>query len=754
MNRLGLRLALAGGRGALALTAFGIALGTGVLLLALTIDPAIQTRAERLAWRDPSVLALDPDAIQTSVAYLNDGYGDRRIVRVLVAGSDPSAPIPPGIPTLPGPGSSYLSPALADLVATEPAGQLGDRFGDMVGEIGDVALADPGELVAITGVARDDLANALGVSSFDGESGPPSLEGFLRTAFAIGIVGLLAPVAIFVATATRLSAARRAERFAAVRLVGASPAQARRLATVEAFVAGSAGALGGIVLFFLFRPVAALLPFDAHRWFVDDLTPDLVWAAAVVVLVPLVSVGAALLGLRGTLSAPLGAARRSSQSSVSAARLVPLLAATGFLAASIAWEAGGGSGDPDTRLIVIGGSFLLLVGALVWAGPYLVSLVARILHRNASQPATLIAARRLGADPRGGFYAISGVVLAVFIGSVFHALIVPIQSSTDLVAGGGLRPSTVSAIEAVSLFQVGADRIESVVGKLNAIEGVERVVVERDVEVFLEGGHVVRALVMSCDDANAVLAFAIPTCGTADLLTPAEAIPIGTHELTDVGIEPGSTWTGTITIARVASMTVPARTYFPALLDPAAVAGGVEGIAPSRILVATDGDSATIERVRTTIETALPATLVLSGSDDAALRYSVFDELGWLINFGLVAVMLVAGSSLAMAVIGGLIERRRPLGLLRLSGMPMSQMRRMVFIEAVGPLVLASLTAALAGVGVAQLIARLGRAADPGLPGLSIFIPVGIGIGGGLLVVLAVLPFLERATDSDATRFE
>jgi len=753
MNRLGLRLALAGGRGALALTAFGIALGTGVLLLALTIDPAIQTRAERLAWRDPSVLAFDPDAIQTSVAYLDDGYGDRQLVRVLVAGSDPSAPIPPGIPALPGPGSSYLSPALADLVATEPAGQLGDRFGDMVGEIGDVALADPGELVAITGVARDDLANALGVSSFEAESGPPSLEGFLRTAFAIGIVGLLAPVAIFVATATRLSAARRAERFAAVRLVGASPAQARRLAAVEALVAGSAGALGGIVLFFLFRPVAALLPFDGHRWFVDDLTPDLVWAAAVVVLVPLVSVVAALLGLRGTLSAPLGAARRSSRSSVSAARLVPLLGATGFLAASIAWEAGGGSGDPDTRLIVIGGSFLLLVGALVWAGPYLVSLVARILHRNASQPATLIAARRLGADPRGGFYAISGVILAVFIGSVFHALIGPIQSSVNLVASNGLQASTVSAVE-INQFQVGADRLRSIVSELEAMNGVERVVTERDIEVFLDGGLVARALVISCDDARAVLDVDLSPCGTADFITPAETIPLGSHEIAEAGTEPGSTWTGSITVASVARMTVPDDVYFPGLLDPAAVRGEIDEMAPSRILIATDGTRATIERVRSAVEAALPATFVLSGKDESTLRLSTFDELGWLINFGLVAVMLVAGSSLAMSVIGGLIERRRPLGLLRLSGMPMSQMRRMVFIEVVGPLVLASLTAALAGVGVAQLIAQLGRAADPGLPGLSIFIPVGIGIGGGLLVVLAVLPFLERATDSDATRFE
>lgn len=80
----------------------------------------------------------------------------------------------------------------------------------------------------------------------------------------------------------------------------------------------------------------------------------------------------------------------------------------------------------------------------------------------------------------------------------------------------------------------------------------------------------------------------------------------------------------------------------------------------------------------------------------------------------------------------------------------------MVLIEASGPLILASLITALAGIGVAQLVARVGRAADPGLPGASILIPlgIGIGIGGGLLVVLAVLPFLERATESDATRVE
>ena len=40
-------------------------------------------------------------------------------------------------------------------------------------------------------------------------------------------LALLLPVLIFIATATRLSAARREQRFAAMRLVGATPGRSR-----------------------------------------------------------------------------------------------------------------------------------------------------------------------------------------------------------------------------------------------------------------------------------------------------------------------------------------------------------------------------------------------------------------------------------------------------------------------------------------------------------------------------------------------
>lgn len=732
----------------------GIALGTAVLLLALTIDPAINARARRMAWRDPQhlVLATTPDQMQTRVAILDDAFRDAPLTRVLVAGAGPGAPVPPGIPALPAAGESYLSPALAELSAAMPEDELGARFGAVIGEIGDDALAEGGELLAIVGLQPDALPNALSVTTFEAPADLPTPIGFLRIALAIGVVGLLAPVAIFVATATRLSAARRAERIAAVRLVGASPGQARYLAAMEALLAGGIGAALGVVAFFALRPLAAMLPFLGHAWYVEDLAPDAAWALAVVLVVPLVSVAAAMFAVREALATPLGTARRAAVGRLSPVRLLPLATAIGLLAATVTFEATNPGAFVDWALYAIGAAFLVLVASLVWAGPYLVGLGAGVLRRAARRPGTLIAARRLTADARGGFYAISGVVLAVFIGSVFHALIVPITSSVDPVSASGLKPSTVTAVE-TNLFQIGAATVERMRGDLEEIPGVERVVIERGIELFADGAVPLAASVMPCDDAAAVLGFELERCGTADLLAT-EPFPAGTYEGHALGIEPDSSWSGTVRIESVAGLDPPSGVYFPAVLDPASLSDGGAELAPKRILVATDGSPATIERARTAIERHIPAAIVLSGAGEAALGQATISELTWLINFGLAAVMLVAGSTLALSVVAGLIERRRPLGLLRLSGMPPSELRRMVFIEAAGPLIGTALVTALLGVGVAQLIARLGLARDPGLPGVTILLPVGIGIVGGLVVVLAVLPFLERATASEATRFE
>lgn len=64
----------------------------------------------------------------------------------------PNAPVPPGISKLPGPGQYYASSALAALLHTVPADELGDRFrGRLAGIIGNAALTGPGELVIFVG---------------------------------------------------------------------------------------------------------------------------------------------------------------------------------------------------------------------------------------------------------------------------------------------------------------------------------------------------------------------------------------------------------------------------------------------------------------------------------------------------------------------------------------------------------------------------------------------------------------------------
>src|SRR5439155_20842422 len=59
--------------------------------------------------------------------------------------------------------------------------------------------------------------------------------------------------------------------------------------------------------------------------------------------------------------------------------------------------------------------------------------------------------------------------------------------------------------------------------------------------------------------------------------------------------------------------------------------------------------------------------------------------------------LLVAGCSLAVTVGGSLVERKRPFTLLRVSGTPTGVLRGVVVLEAVVPLLVASLVAAVTG---------------------------------------------------------
>ncbi|MGH9098795.1 MAG: ABC transporter permease, partial [Acidimicrobiales bacterium] len=224
MIRLGLRLSLNGGREAalrVLVTAAAVALGVGLLLIALAGVNGLRAQTERGAWLDssPARLACSPSCGARQVPSTSgssashpiwwlltvEQFGNQAIDRVDVAATGPNEPAPPGIPRLPGPGQYYASPALTNLLRSVPANQLRDRFpGHEVGTIGDAALPSPSSLVVVIGYQARQLSQFPGAGEVERiqrtladcyacESGVGS-GPILQWILAGGAVALLLPV--------------------------------------------------------------------------------------------------------------------------------------------------------------------------------------------------------------------------------------------------------------------------------------------------------------------------------------------------------------------------------------------------------------------------------------------------------------------------------------------------------------------------------------------------------------------------------
>src|SRR4051794_24555121 len=251
-----------------------------------------------------------------------------------------------------------------------------------------------------------------------------------------GLRGALLPrVLFFMGRAPRLSAARRGQRFAAMRLVGATPRQVATIATVESTVAAVAGVACGFALFFAVRPAIAAIPFTGAPFFTADLTPNVRDVLLVGVGIPVGAAVAARLALRRVTVSPLGVSRRVTPRPPRAWRVLPLIAGLGWLAYLAYVSDIGASKDTGLQSRAYLAGVLAVMAGLVIAGPWLTLLGSRLMARRARRPATLIAGRRLADDPKAGFPALSGLVLAVFIGT----RAVGVLSTNSAHNGGGGR---------------------------------------------------------------------------------------------------------------------------------------------------------------------------------------------------------------------------------------------------------------------------------------------------------------------------
>jgi cell division protein FtsX len=760
--RLGMRLALADGRRsfvAFGLTALAVAIGTGVMLFAVSFIPALEERDSRAAWRTP-VRIEDASQAKLHMAVFQDQYSGQTLVRVFLAPSTADAPftadapVPPGLAKLPARGEAYVSPALADLLARTPADELAPRIGTVVGIIGPEGLRSPQELIAVIGADPAQLGTwATPIASLRTEPEPHNLPPVALLILVLAVVGALVPVAVFVATATRLAATRREQRLAALRLIGATPAQVARLAVVEALLYTGVGAPAGILIFALTRPLVAQIPLDGGTWWPETISPPLAEALALMLVVQFVGALAALAGMRRLALSPLGVQRRVTPPRPSALRLVPTFA--GVVALLVSLNIFQNSIGEVVPLAIVGGSFALIIIGIVFAGPWLTALVGRILGGIARGPSALLAGRRLADDPRGSFGSIAGVIMAVFVASAFFTFL-SYATANAAAFDAPIRPGIVLTVP------YGDNSREEVAARLPSVQGVRSVLAVREVSIGVSSSSdQMQAWVVPCDTLMAAMAIPNASCGSAHIHTIlASGVSLASSyeaqtwdsqtgqplPLVEFQVDPGAVAPLVPDASRVQGLP-------DVILDPVVFGDAAAGFPVTRLYVTTDGAAASGERVRAAIQAVDPTAWVFIPSGKVS-SVPQFAEVARIVGLGLIGSLLLAGCSLAVATMTGLLERRREYTFLRAAGMPVSRLRVLVLMQAGVPLVVVSGFSALLGVVVAQAILRMATVAEVPMPDPSLVGVLGVSLAVAMAVVVATLPAVDGLTRPTSLRSE
>ena len=231
------------------------------------------------------------------------------------------------------------------------------------------------------------------------------------TAVVIAVVAL--PIVVLAATVGRLSASIRDRRLANLRLLGLTPLQTRTVAAAEAGLSAFAGVAAGAVAFIVLRPLLASLSVADLSWSASALRPGPAGWLLALIGIPAVTVAVASVPHRYDARATLDRARRRDARRPSMMRLLPLTA--GLVVSVMAW---GTFADHVMTWIHVALAFIGIgltgIGVVIVV-PVFVRLLADLLHRFSRGPATLIAARRLQAQPAGVARVIAALMIGLFL---------------------------------------------------------------------------------------------------------------------------------------------------------------------------------------------------------------------------------------------------------------------------------------------------------------------------------------------------
>ena len=318
-------------------------------------------------------------------------------------------------------------------------------------------------VLAFAASAALTLLVAGGIQAFHLWLGDPSLPGrgaqshpsnylqsaYILLAWASGFL-LLTPLFTLGASAARLSARRRDDRLATLRLLGASTGRITLYTVAEALIYATVGFFIGFVLYLVLTIPFGMLhfldtPLGAHNMI---LPAHLVFACYVGCLV--IAALSSLFGLSKVTISPLGVRTRANAPKAGIVFLIAGLAVLvlGFIGAQLVLKilrASVGDGTFGTAMSVM---FVLLILTLIVVFPLVLGMIAvdllggftvwlyaTIRVRIARTPAALLAWRAVLESPRAAWRQVSGVAMTTFIAAFVGPILGMVNSAPGVEEG-------------------------------------------------------------------------------------------------------------------------------------------------------------------------------------------------------------------------------------------------------------------------------------------------------------------------------
>ncbi|MFF1879489.1 permease [Leifsonia sp. NPDC058230] len=239
------------------------------------------------------------------------------------------------------------------------------------------------------------------------------MAGLHQLLAVVALALLVVPLVALGGSAARLSARRRDDRLASLRLLGATPGTVSALTVIESTVLAVAGALVGVVLYLVTLPLVGLIPFRGAPLGAAAVFLHPLLIALAVVAIGALAAASAMVGLRSVIVSPLGVRTKQTAPRMHWARLVVgvVVVVVTFLAMGVIQRVSGFGIILAVLALGFGGT----IAVLNLVGPWVIRTVASGQAKRATTVARLLSARSILESPKAAWRQVAGVAMTSFM---------------------------------------------------------------------------------------------------------------------------------------------------------------------------------------------------------------------------------------------------------------------------------------------------------------------------------------------------